>query len=72
MSDYADEQLYRIALAVEKLAEQKKSSSEDMVVGIHTFYAVEIARILDALMDDFSTRRALRKLADSAKRAAEQ
>lgn len=72
MSEYLEEQLVRIAKAVEKIAGKNETSEAEMTQGIHTFYAVSIEEILDKTTEEFSLRRSLRKLVDQAKALSHQ
>ena len=73
MSEYAEDQLVRIAKALEKIAEKPAANEEVFVVnGIHSFYAIEVEAILDSMTNDFELRRALRSLVRRAKEIASQ
>lgn len=68
MSEYTDEQLYRIACAVEKIVEGQKVEDEATIVAsIYNMIALELEKILDNATNEFDLRRQLRELVTKAK-----
>lgn len=62
MSDAANEQLYRIATALETIAKQgEKTDEETIVSSVYNAVATTINSILDETTNEFDLRRQLRK-----------
>lgn len=73
MSEAIVEELYKISSSLDKLAKQGERNDErTVVVGVHSFYAIEVETILDNTTNDFELRRALRNLVRRAKEIAAQ
>lgn len=65
MSEYSDEQLYRIANALEIIAQQNKVENEtEIVASAHHFFAVKVNQVLDETSNEFELRRQLRKFTE--------
>ena len=77
MSEYAEEQLVRIASALEKIAdilekEEKESESRYSDAGVHMFYAQEIEGAIENNGGDmFELLKKFRKIESQARQAAE-
>ena len=65
----------RIACALETLVEQGKKDDgapESVAIGVHVFYADNIAKIIESSADMFELLKALRGLEKRARKNAEQ